>query len=453
MWLGQPKPTKKKTPRQKPKAKPVPANQPSITSFTTSAARREAAPVGPRVIDNPQDELNGCFDFDYMLDSEKNPEVIAALLADWESDESVSGQPTIDAAASSSTSADSSNGPTRVFSTAPEASTDDLWVALPPTMVSAEPLIDSGSSLELYVNHDWPLPDFLKEYHHRPRNTYKIKPIFTPSPMYRIQSKYRLAVYKHRQEGPEAQHRAVMSVVYHECDHPQTSLAQREWYHRYCDDGCGYQQWVKSGKSGETYSKKSYTDAQGRLHDWKHGIFAGLDTAYPLAFKQLVYIFDRLGNRELMARCRSLRTQNANESIHSKIFNIIKKIKDHGSDRFNFGCQQVMLDHNYGVLNASLLNCLGTMSSSARQGHDYLLREGTRSSKRVYEGKRTWENKGGTTSTGITHRKKIHHAKPGRSIDTVPSAGTSVGTRRHQRPQQSGSRFTESGHYSYGDGD
>ena len=481
MWLGQVKPTIKKP--------PVLANQPSIVSALRSAARREAAPVDPRVIDNPQDELNGCFVFegltavaqDDMLDSGQNPEVIAALLEDWESDESVSGQPAIYAATSPSTSADPSNGPSRVSSMAPEASTNDLWGALPPNMVSAEPFTDSGSSVEphmpsgisadttavasapgrsdtdtlgpLYVNHDWPLPDFLKEYHHRPRNIYKIKPIFAPTPMYRIQNKYRLAVYKHRQEGPDAQHRAVMSVVYHECDHPQTSLAQREWYHRYCDDGCGYQQWVKSGKSGETFSKKAYTDAQGKLHDWKHGTFAGLDTAYPLAFKQLVYIFDKLGNRELMARCRTLRTQNANESIHSKIFNIVKKIKDHGSARFNFGCQQVMLDHNYGVLNASLLNCLGTMSTSARQGHDYLVREGNRSSKRVYGGKRTYESKGGTTSTGISHRKKLHHANPPRSTAAVPSAGTSAGTSRHKRPQQSGSRFTESGHYSYGGGD
>ena len=112
-----------------------------------------------------------------------------------------------------------------------------------------------------------------------------------------------------------------------------------------------------------------------------------------------------------------------------------------------------MLDHNFGVLNASLLNCLGTMSTSARQGHEYLVREGTRSSKRVYEGKRTYESKGGTTSTGITHRKKIHHAQPGRSIAAVPSAGTSAGTSRQQRPQQPRSRFIESGHYSYGEGD
>ena len=102
--------------------------------------------------------------------------------------------------------------------------------------------------------------------------------------MYRIESKYKLAVYKHRHEGPEAQHRAVMSVLYHECDHPQTSLAQREWYHRYCDDGCGYQQWVRSGKPGENYAKKYYMDAQKQLHDWEHGNFAGVDTAYPSAF-------------------------------------------------------------------------------------------------------------------------------------------------------------------------
>ena len=148
MWLGQAKPTNKKPPRGRPKAKPLPANQPTITSVLRSAARREAA---PRVIDDPQDELNGCFVFEedqedisallddiskdpmYLPDEDSEgliavaeddmlePEVIAALLEDWEGDGSLSGEPATDAAAASPlTSADPPNGPTRVPSTAPE---------------------------------------------------------------------------------------------------------------------------------------------------------------------------------------------------------------------------------------------------------------------------------------------------------------------------------------------
>ena len=449
------------------------ANQLTITSALRSAARREAAPLVPQVIDDPQDDLNGCFVFEEDLegisvlldDISKDPmylpnedsegliavaedemldsETISALLEDWEIDGSVCGESAIDAAASPLTSANPPNGPTRVPSTASEVVAEVL--ADTATEAAAPGSSDTNTLGTLYVNHNWPLPDFLKKYHHRPTATYKIKPLFTSTKMYRIESKYKLAVYKHRHEGPEAQHRAVMSVLYHECDHPQTSLAQREWYHRYCDDGCGYQQWVRSGKPGENYAKKSYMDAQKQLHDWEHGNFAGVDTAYPSAFRQLVYVFDKLGNRELMARCRTLRTQNANESVHSKVFNILKKIKDHGPARFKFGCQQVMLDHNYGVLNASLLNCLGTMSTSARVGHENLVKIGTRSSERVYE-----RSKGGSsTSTGISHRKKVHYKRlPRATAAAVPSAGTSC----NQRPQQSG-RFTESGHYSYGGGD
>ena len=502
------KPKKTSTTKAPPEPKPVPANQPTITSVLRSATRREAVPIPSRVINDPEDELNGCFVFeedeegisallddidndpmylpeedseglitvveDDILDQEtdqegisalledisKDPmdvpngnsaederldsEVISALLDDWEND----NEPTNNTGTSPSIPADPSNGPTRVQSEAPEVTAEGSADSAPE---STSILGTSGINFNdpLYVNHNWPLPDFLKEYHHRPNNKYPIKPVFTPTNMYRIESKYVLGIYKHRQDGPEAQHRAVMSVLYHECDHPQTSLEQREWYHRYCDDGCGYKQWVSDGKSGDSYKKTHYKDAQDNLHEWKHGIFAGIDTAYPSAFVQMVVIFDNLGRRELMERCRSLRTQNANESIHSKLFYILLKIKDHGSPRFKFGCQQVALDHNFGPLKASLLNCLGTMTPQAHIGYINKIKQGTRSAKRVYE-----NSKGGNSiNRGSSHRKKIPVARSrrGRATVAMASAGT-PSTSNQQRPQQSG-RFVESGHYSTGGGD
>ena len=129
------------------------------------------------------------------------------------------------------------------------------------------------------------------------------------------------------------------------------------------------------------------------------GVFAGMDTVFPLAFKQLVQLFQQLGNRQLMSRCNTLRTQNANELLHSKIFGIINKTKYLGSMLFNVGCQLVLLAQNFGILNSSMMSCFGTMSDDAQHGLFLLDNESTCVSKRVWEGK---------SGIGARHRPKLH---------------------------------------------
>ena len=55
--------------------------------------------------------------------------------------------------------------------------------------------------------------------------------------------------------------------------------------------------------------------------EWLHVMFAGLDSCYPSAYKQILDTMHRISNLELMQFCRTLKTQNANES------NMLKKIK------------------------------------------------------------------------------------------------------------------------------
>ena len=57
-----------------------------------------------------------------------------------------------------------------------------------------------------------------------------------------------------------------------------------------------------------------------------------------------------------MKRCTKKYTQNGNESIHSKLWRIALKFKSHGTKRYNFACQMVMMIHNFGHEKASLLN-------------------------------------------------------------------------------------------------
>ena len=158
------------------------------------------------------------------------------------------------------------------------------------------------------------------------------------------------------------------------------------------------------------------------------GVFAGMDTVFPLAFKQLVQLFQQLGNRQLMSRCNTLRTQNANELLHSKIFGIINKTKYLGSMLFNVGCQLVLLAQNFGILNSSMMSCFGTMSDDAKHGLFLLDNEATRVSKRVWEGK---------SGIGTSHRTKLHsrpYAAAAVAAAAKPTADGSNISKGHPNP-------------------
>ena len=77
----------------------------------------------------------------------------------------------------------------------------------------------------------------------------------------------------------------------------------------------------------------------------------------------------------LLSRCSRLRTTNMNESIHSKLWVLCNKHKNHGLERVRFAAQQVILSHNLGRRRASLLNVLGTMTPSMSHDLDILDRE------------------------------------------------------------------------------
>ena len=204
-----------------------------------------------------------------------------------------------------------------------------------------------------------------KGYNNR---TYVVKHILTPAKCRKLAAKYRLAVYSHCKEGPEVQSRAVKSILYHELDHKNTTPEQKEHYHRLCGDWCGFKKWRNDGNAAKDYLKTQSKDIEGNKVVWRAGALAGMDSLYPKAFEELEARFEVIGQRELMARCSRLRTSNINESIHAKLWLLCSKKKNHRMDRITFAAQQVMLSHNFGHLNASLLNCLGVMT--VRCAHD-----------------------------------------------------------------------------------
>ena len=228
------------------------------------------------------------------------------------------------------------------------------------------------------------VPQWLKDRHDNPRRTYVIKHMFTGILCNRIARKYRLAVYSHCDDGPAIQSRAVRGVLNHELDHKDTTGDQRKHYHRFCDAGCGFNKWLATGGTAQTYCKTTYKDFAGKEVPWDSGVFAGMDSIFPEAFRELEEIFEVIGDQSLMSRCSTVRTQNINESIHAKIWAICSKHKMHKHARFIFAAQQVVLNHNLGIFGASLLNVLGLVSPEVAKGLQGLDCRSLRSAERKW---------------------------------------------------------------------
>ena len=108
------------------------------------------------------------------------------------------------------------------------------------------------------------VPEWLQKRHDFPLRTYVIRHMFTGILCNRIARKYRLAVYSHCNDGSEVQSRAVQAVLNHELDHKDTTPQQKIYYHRLCDEGCGFNKWLAAGNTAETYLKTTYKNYLGK---------------------------------------------------------------------------------------------------------------------------------------------------------------------------------------------
>ena len=110
-----------------------------------------------------------------------------------------------------------------------------------------------------------------------------------------------------------------------------------------------------------------------------------------------------------MKRCTKKYTQNANESVHSKLWRITLKFKSHGTDRYNFACQMVMMIHNFGHEKASLLNVLDCMTASSAK----FLKISDNDSRRVAKRNHELIVGGSKKNTGINlNRDQVVQVKP-----------------------------------------
>ena len=196
------------------------------------------------------------------------------------------------------------------------------------------------------------------------RRKYIIKPMFTPIKLYKVSQLYRKAVYDNV-EIP-AKKKAVMAVLYHTLDHQESSLEDKVRYHQHCGDWCYFVQWQNTDEPLEDFKKTTTKDTSGNIVPWTGGVYAKLDIDYPDAFKKLENFFVGLGNDELMSRTTTVATQNINESVHQKLWCLCRKSKKHTCPRYNFACEHVAMEHNFGKVKASLYNIIGGMNYDAR---------------------------------------------------------------------------------------
>ena len=217
------------------------------------------------------------------------------------------------------------------------------------------------------------------------KKLYVLQNRFDGNLAFRISQLITTAVYDHIDQGTAVQSREVFAILFHQLDHIETTVPQRKHYHRFCGQWCDFVKWTNDGNSPESYAKPDYNIPGEPKKAWTRGIFAGIDTLYPLAFRQLVGKFRLFASQDLMARCSISATTNMNESLHSRYHTIVSKHKMHRLPRIKFAAEQVMLTANFGQQKSNLGNVFGTKSAVAEHDLEILQRESHRVSERSHE--------------------------------------------------------------------
>ena len=88
----------------------------------------------------------------------------------------------------------------------------------------------------------------------------------------------------------------------------------------------------------------------------------------PEHLKHILQVYTDLTSAELLQRCLKRTTQNANESLHSKLWLKCLKIKHAGLRRVRFAASVTVLEHNFGSARGSLLAALGLLHEASVAG-------------------------------------------------------------------------------------
>ena len=159
-------------------------------------------------------------------------------------------------------------------------------------------------------------------------------------------------LHAERKTYPEI-HKALMAIPHHYSDGPGKTLDQREIMHLNCDPNlCAFKKITPAQKKDFVPMNTEGFAVAGDFFD------------YPDTFDQVLLAFESQSSESrVMASSRPL-TQNINESLHSKLWRIVSKYKTYSLSCYNFAIQHIMICHNYGYVDGSLLPEQGGMTNT-----------------------------------------------------------------------------------------
>lgn len=83
--------------------------------------------------------------------------------------------------------------------------------------------------------------------------------------------------------------------------------------------------------------------------------------------KKLRAVYERLTNESLLGRCLKGKTQNPNESLHSRVWRLCPKSKNLGKVTLEFAVAQAVINYNIGYKAGYLGNELGIVTTRLLQ--------------------------------------------------------------------------------------
>lgn len=110
------------------------------------------------------------------------------------------------------------------------------------------------------------------------------------------------------------------------------------------------------------YQKASALGEQPDSHSAHRLYLAGLSVELR---REILKVYLDLTSQDLLKRCLKKKTQNSNESLHSKLWRKCLKVKHAGLHRVKYAAHATTLDHNFGSRQGSLITALGLLNEDA----------------------------------------------------------------------------------------
>lgn len=142
-----------------------------------------------------------------------------------------------------------------------------------------------------------------------------------------------------------------------------------------------------AAKTGVLYQQDKKANVPIRSHK---NMEVAIRCTDPDILQKIHSVYKDLTSQDLLERCLKGRTQNPNESLHSKLWAKCSKSKFSGYDKDLFAAQLTVLQHNFGFEEGSPLPILGIPSSTeTKKVEEHLEKRRSTTPKQLKKKRRT----------------------------------------------------------------